>query len=328
MTGPDATNLNRTKLRRLLAAVGSAPVQEDAMPEALVYDWRDPHFFNEEQRNRLAAIMSQVAAMLSERFAHFFNGDFNVAPTSITQHFAADLGRHVDLEQAISLSFGPEHKPPCGFCTVTAPTALDWVTRLLGDTESPPDPDRALSPLEQSLLADLVGAITEAFLAPLPTGQPLQPAGQPTRGPLAVPFDPTDPLCRIVFQIAQPQDEHDARPEITFILDSATLAPSLGKTIQTPPAIAPDELANLLTEHLHQMPVAITAQLASTRFSFEEILDLAPGDVLLIDKPLDEPVELIINHRTVFRGRPAQSDAHYAVYITESATEPDRENAT
>ncbi len=328
MTDPAATNLNRSRLHQLLAAVGSTPAGADAVPEAVVYDWRDPHYFNDEQRNRLAAIMSQVAATVSERFAHFFNSEFNVVPASITQHFAADLARHVDLEQGVFLPFGSDLKPTCGFFMVSATTALDWVTRLLGDSEASQSADRVLSPLEESLLADLVGALTEAFLAPLPLAQPLQPAAQPTRGPLVLPFEPTDPVCRIVFRISQPEGADDARSEIAFILDSATLAPSLGKTVQTPPAIAADELAALLTEHLHQMPVAITARLASTRFSFEEILDLAPGDVLLMDKPLDEPVELIINHRTVFRGRPAQSDGQYAVYITESATEPDDENAT
>ena len=84
MTDPSGANLNRARVHRLLAAVGSAPVPVDTTSPAERYDWRDPHYFNDDHRNRLAALMSQVAAVLAERCAHFFNSEFNVVPTSVT----------------------------------------------------------------------------------------------------------------------------------------------------------------------------------------------------------------------------------------------------
>ena len=61
------------------------------MPTAIEYDWRDPHYFNEDQCNALAAAMSQVAALIAETFTHFYSREFTVTPVSITQHFAADV---------------------------------------------------------------------------------------------------------------------------------------------------------------------------------------------------------------------------------------------
>lgn len=321
MTDSSDANLNRAKLHRLLAAVGSAPAQTEPTPEAVLYDWRDPHYFNEDQCNRLAAVMSQVAALLSERCAHYFNSEFKVVPTSITQHFANDLGQHVDLERGFSLAFGLDQKPACGFFGIGAEVAMDWVTRLLGDTESDQNPDRALSSLEESLLSDLIRAMAEAFLSALRPHHELKTASQVTRGSVDVAFEPTDPICKIVFRIGQAEADEEASSEVTFVLSGPTLAPVLGKPIQARSNVPQDELARLLMEHVHQMPVAVTARLASTRLSFEEVLDLAPGDVLLIDKPLDEPVELIINNQTVFRGRPAQSAGQYAVFVTECVTD-------
>jgi flagellar motor switch protein FliM len=320
MTAPTGANLNRARRHCLLAAVGSTPTPVEIPPEAALYDWRDPHYFNEDQRNRLAAIMSQVAAVLSERCAHFFNSEFKVVPASITQHFANDVGRHVNVERGFSLTFGPAQKPPCGFLGIGADVAMDWVTRLLGDSESDQDPNRPLSSLEESLLLDLAGAMAEAFLDSLKPHQDLKPAGQVTQG-AAVSFEPTDPICRIVFRIGQA--EADAPSEVTFIVSGPTLSPVVGKSIQAKTTLSPEELTRLLMEHVQQMPVVISARLGSTRLSFDEVLDLAPGDILLIDKPLDEPVDLIIRNQTVFRGRPAQSDGQYAVFITERATSPD-----
>jgi flagellar motor switch protein FliM len=323
MTDPSAANLNRAKLHQLLAAVGSAPAQDEPTPEAVLYDWRDPHYFNEDQCNRLAAVMSQVSALLAERCAHYFNSEFKVVPTSITQHSAGDLSQHFDPKRGFSQAFGPEAKPACGFLGVGAEIAMDWVTRLLGDTEAEQDTERMLSSLEESLLSDLIGALVEAFLTVLKPHHELRPSGEVSRGSVDVAFEPTDPICRIVFQISQAEGDDSAASEVTFVLAGPILAPVVGKSLQPLPTIPPDELSRLLMEHVHQMPVSVTARLASTRLSFEEVLDLASGDVLLIDKPLDEPVELIINNQTVFRGRPAQSTGQYAVFITERATDSD-----
>lgn len=321
MTDPSGANLNRAKLHRLLAAVGSTPDPIETTGEAVVYDWRDPHYFNEDQRNRLAALMSQVAAVLSERCAHFFNREFNVVPVSITQHFANDLDRQMDLKRSFSLSFGPNAKPPCGCLTIRAEVAMGWVTRLLGDSESEQNPDRVLSSLEQSLLSNLVGAMAEAFLRSLRPHQDLKPAGEVARGPIAAAFEPTDPICRIVFQIGGPEAE-GASDEVAFIVSGPALAPIVEKTIPAKAAASQEELASLLMEHVHEMPVPITARLGSTRLSFEDVVDLAPGDVLLLDKPIDEPVDLVVHNQTVFRGRPAQAAGQYAVFVTECAADP------
>jgi flagellar motor switch protein FliM len=319
MTASSGVHLNRVRLHRLLAAVGSTPVPAEVTAEAALYDWRDPHYFDEDQRNRLAAIMSQVAAVLSERCVHFFNSEFEVVPASITQHFAADAARHAKVEQSFALTFGPAQKPPCGFLAIGAAVALDWVTRLLGDSESDQDPNRPLSSLEESLLSDLAGAITEAFLDSLRPHQDLKAASQVSREAAPVSFEPTDPICRIVFRIRRAEAE--TASEVTFMVGGPTLAPVLGKSIPAKPNVKQDELSRLLMEHVHRMPVTMCARLASMRLSFEEVLDLAPGDVLLLDKGLDEPVDLILRNETVFRGRPAQKDGQYAVLITERAAD-------
>jgi len=319
MTASSGVHLNRVRLHRLLAAVGSTPVPAEVTAEAALYDWRDPHYFDEDQRNRLAAIMSQVAAVLSERCVHFFNSEFEVVPASITQHFAADAARHAKVEQSFALTFGPAQKPPCGFLAIGAAVALDWVTRLLGDSESDQDPNRPLSSLEESLLSDLAGAITEAFLDSLRPHQDLKAASQVSREAAPVSFEPTDPICRIVFRIRRAEAE--TASEVTFMVGGPTLAPVLGKSIPAKPNVKQDELSRLLMEHVHRMPVTMCARLASMRLSVEEVLERAPGDVRLLDKGLDEPVDLILRNETVFRGRPAQKDGQYAVLITERAAD-------
>jgi len=323
---PSLDHLGKARIHQLLAAVGSSPLQEQAAGDVTPYDWRDPHYLNADQLNRLAAIMSQVAAKLGDVFTRFFSREFDVSPTAVTQHFANDLRRSFEPESSYCLTFGPDKGPSCGFLILSAQTTMAWVSRLLGDTESAGDPSRPLSSLEESLLSDLVAAVLEIFLGSLRPHETLKASGRLGKGQPDIQFELTEEICRIAFQV---QETGKNEPSgITFLLSCGRLAALVGKTPAPAPRTTPQELSQALMEHLQQMPVTITARLASAQIGFQEILDLGPGDVLLLDKPVHEMVELAIEGRTAFRGRPVQSDGKYAILIRESQTARGQETPT
>jgi flagellar motor switch protein FliM len=68
---------------------------------------------------------------------------------------------------------------------------------------------------------------------------------------------------------------------------------------------------------MQKMPIYITAQLASTVLTLKEIMSLEVGDILLLDKKVNEPIELITSGRTALLGRPARLAGKNAVVITE-----------
>lgn len=311
-------DLGQAKIQQLLAAVGTAPSRNDGGPETTVYDWRDPHYFNDDQCNRLAAIMSQVGALLSEQYAHFYNSEHDVTPSSIVQFYAADLPKHIDPQTVLTLSIGPTDGPACGYLAITIPTAVDWSKRLLGDAGSESGQEHQLSSLETSLLTDLTAAIGRAFLDPLRTYLDFAVGKELTNGCPDLGLDPTGEMCRITFQI-KPNESNDIS-EVSFVFPCRTLAPLVGKNLNSEPKPSPEELAQILMRHVQEIPVTLRAQLATTRLSFSEVLNLAPDDILLLDKFIDEPVDVKVNTEVVFRGRPAQSGGRYAVFVTERAT--------
>jgi flagellar motor switch protein FliM len=317
MTDASVHHLSRAKIQRLLTAVGSttAQAQVQPQPEATEYNWRDPHYFTEDQRNRLAAVMSQVAALLSESFVHFYGTESNVTPVSITQHYAGDLDQQIKLEHSFCLTFGPDAKHPCGFLAVDTETALNWVTLLLGDSQTENDPERRLSALEESLLSDVVVAATEAFLGSLRPQVECTHGANVAKGFPAVSYQSTDEICVIVFAVKSADASKTS--QMCFVLPCRTLAGLVGKSVQAAAKTTPEEIERIMMEHLQQMPVTVTAKLSSTWLSFEEALDLGQGDIVLLDKRIDEPLDLIIDNHTIFQGRPARSGGQYAVLITQ-----------
>jgi hypothetical protein len=166
MSRLSTANLNHAHFRRLLQAVGSSPAEDAVAAQATKYDWRSPHYFTEEQYNRLAAVMSQVAAVIAAGLGRYFNRELTISPASISQHFAGSPEDPGMAQSRYYLTFGGDKT--CGFLSLTVETALRWVTQLLGDTGSAAA-NRALSSLEESLLIDPVAT----------AGSPGTTAGRP-----------------------------------------------------------------------------------------------------------------------------------------------------
>jgi hypothetical protein len=82
-----SANLSNAKVRRLLAAVGSARAVEDAAVQAGVHDWHHPHYFTSDQLDRLSAVAGQVAVTIAGQLEHFFHCEVSVTAAPIGQWF-------------------------------------------------------------------------------------------------------------------------------------------------------------------------------------------------------------------------------------------------
>jgi flagellar motor switch protein FliM len=333
--GASANHLGRTKIARLLAAIGSTPAPEPTLPAASLYDWRDPHTFNAQQRNRLTQALGQVAARMTEVFVRS-GGNFKVSLKTCTEHLAGDLCRRLEIDKDFCMAFAPDKGPPCGFVAIAPQTASAWATWLLGDSPSTGDacvaptshaPGRDLSALEQSLLSDLLMKVLDAFLTPLRTRHNLQAAGPVCQGQPNLLFELTEEVAQIVFEVKTTDQGQPST--ITFLLPCSRLAALAGKTVpaETPKA-SPQELSRVLMEHLHNVSVTVTAVLASTTLTFQEVLELGPGDILLLDQPIEGPAQLVLDGRTVFYGRPARAEGEHAMVIVESESGPSRQRVS
>src|SRR5215510_4941562 len=64
-----------------------------------------------------------------------------------------------------------------------------------------------------------------------------------------------------------------------------------------------------------QLPVAI--RFGETEMVLEEIVKLGVGSVIELNSGIDQPVELVVNNRTLARGEVVTVDGFYGVRVTE-----------
>ena len=311
-------NLTHSKIQQLLAAVGSAPTEDNSQIEAQEHNWSVPHFFSDTQLEKLSDFTEQLAGTIAEKFSDFCRTQFEVTTDSTAQCFADEYLNKPTDDKDINfyLPFGTNQENQFGLLAFPEETAVLWVKQLLGDNESEENTDRKLSQLERSLLLDLASTLIKA-LSGLYKNCDLQPARNIESGQCPLEMHGTEELCRISLNIKKSGTENNTTAY--FLIPCGKLEPALGKTTKTKSEPTPEDISKMIFEHLEKTSVNVTVQLASVELNFEEMMDLQVNDIVLLDKKIDEPIELIVEGRTVCYGWPAQSAGMYAVTISETA---------
>jgi len=73
---------------------------------------------------------------------------------------------------------------------------------------------------------------------------------------------------------------------------------------------------------LMDLPVTLTVELGSCQLPMRDVLTLAAGSIVQLDKLAGTPVELRANHKLVARGEVVLVEDHLGIRITELANTP------
>lgn len=79
-----------------------------------------------------------------------------------------------------------------------------------------------------------------------------------------------------------------------------------------------------MSERVGGTPVELTALLAGTQISLQELMTLKPGDIIKTDKASDSELLLTVNGRSKFRGKPGVYKGRKAVVLSRFALPQER----
>ena len=296
--------------------IGAARDQASEHPELDVeeYDWLKPYHFNPEQLAMLDVFGKKIESFLTETFTNHCQGEFNTEISSITQQFAHTLAEITPTERQNNffLPFTFEDKI-CGFLNIPAQSAVSLVGHMLRDFDNAGEPDRKLSQLEETILLDIAAVIVEALGEAFKdnTDTTVHPANYLVKGEWPLRDADTEHLTTIAFAVEHAQ----AAIEAEFTILSGALEPIAGIKPKPGPEPSPQALSNMIMQHMHKVPIDVDAQLCSASISLDDVMSLAVGDVVLLDKKTANPLDLLLNHRKCFQAYPATSLGRYAIVV-------------
>jgi flagellar motor switch protein FliM len=309
-------SLSNEKIQQLLAAVGSAGQNQSDKIDAPEYDWRQPRYFNASQVSKLEELASKTAEAIALKFSDLYHAEFKVTASPASQHYGEQFLDAATIEKLNEyyFPFGISADTQCGVVAIPFKTAAGWAMQLLGDTDSEKNIDKPLSELEESLLLDIAWAILNAFTDSHGSNKfAIDQSFNLGKMPLTP--QPTDILCKFAFHV---EKAGSSSPSDAYILIACNmLEAAVGSVEKAAAKISSEDLYKTLLSNIQDVPVSINIRFASTMLTFKEAMDIEVNDVVMLDKFVNEPVELIVEGRTALKGKPSQTDGAYAVFITE-----------
>jgi flagellar motor switch protein FliN/FliY len=94
-------------------------------------------------------------------------------------------------------------------------------------------------------------------------------------------------------------------------------APGFGDLTAQPVAPAPLPAVHRGIEMLHGVDMEVTVEIGRTRMTVRDLLALAPGAVLELDRAAGSPADLLVNGRLIARGEVVVVDEDFGLRVTE-----------
>ncbi|MGN4126193.1 flagellar motor switch phosphatase FliY [Lysinibacillus sphaericus] len=183
----------------------------------------------------------------------------------------------------------------------------------------------------QNIVKSLLGE-TEAIEEPVaatiaPEAPPVAPPPVQQAPPQQQPVyqQPAAPVQQPMYQqpVQQPMQQEQpiqmsARPAQPVNVQQAQFASF------DPNVISQSEARNL--NMLLDIPLQVTVELGRTKRSVKEILELASGSIIELDKLAGEPVDILVNSRLIAKGEVVVIDENFGVRITDVLSQAERLN--
>lgn len=313
-----APTMDRNHLRQLLAQVGSMAPETPESPLAENFDWRQCRYFGSD---RLSSLQQEVERLLQEMTTAVeacCQAPFSIEFNGMTQQYGSAVIPQIQAMTAgdYALAFGPANEPLTCLLVIPSVSATAWANFALGASSSgeTEQENAILSPLEATFLTDLSLAMVQVF-APLVRVDQVVTASAVDNGPAEIVWQPIEALLRVTFTVKQAEAEQGTEGQV--ILPCA-LIDGPPEPDGPPDVMSPPTAEGIVKQCLQDCPVPVQVQLGLVDMSFEELANLEPNDILMLDRGMDDPVDVRIGAKRAFAGIPAQRRASKAVLITQS----------
>ncbi len=315
--------VNRDSLLELLRSHGAKGPAVDTEIDAETYDWKRPHRFNDSHLTRISEMSRQTAKLATEEIQKLTRTTTTVEFSQVSERYTSDVVESDTDECLYYASFNGPDDTAAGAVSIDEKTARTWLKCLLGDgddEEEETTENAEFSPLEQSLLADIAGGFVRSLARAHGRFRHLSVHGDITPGALPSTLEKVEEWVRIDLRIRQ-DGEEAVEGKAAILIRSSDLDGFAGRQATKSQGLSPDAESRAMLEHANEMSVSVRVNLGDVRLTLEELMSLAPNDVLLLDRMAGEAIDIEVEGQPLFRGRPAKSAGRNAVVITGPITQ-------
>ncbi len=314
-------DLDRKKLLNLMNRMRSQVPPEPPAADCTDVSWTVPHHFDANAIERVTDIANALAGFMQRTLRGLCDDTFEVKLNAITEHYAYSLAEQMDAENSnhYFLPLSIQGKGLVGFVGFPFETCTQLIAQMLRDPESEIGEEDTLSALEESILQDIVIAITDSLLEGFSAyGEIiLGRAEQIVHGRWPLPFGQLEDMFRVSFQAGNAETPLELS---LYLLDSVvdSVAGVLMVQISTEQK---QKMPEQIIECLGDVTIEASVWLNPSMMAFQDIVTLEKGDFILLDHAVTIPVDVQVNGQECFKAWPAQSEGRGAIVLTEPSVD-------
>lgn len=330
--------LSQAEIDALIAAMTNQEQETGgARPSALSpspkrvrsYDFRRPDKFSKDQIRTLQMIHENFIRPLQTYFAGRFRTMVQMVVGSVDQTTFAEFTRSIS-NPSLLCPFSMNPLPGNCVIDINPVVAFPMIDRLMGGPGAALPQIRPLTEIEAAVMHGVIKGTLDAY-------------AEAWRNVHDMDFTPGNIETNPMFvQVAAPSEivitvaidvrvgEHVG--VITVCLPHLTLEPILDRLsahnwFKTQVReVRPADVA-ALESVVGEARVSVMAELGRAELSIGDLLDLAPGDTILLDKRVTETISVFVGNQAKFTGKPGRVRGRMAVEIIGDATKGDDEDA-
>jgi flagellar motor switch protein FliM len=302
--------------------------KQDPKKDYKLYDFRRPEKFSKNQVRAVRNIMEILARQLNNIIANLLRFNTEVALIEVGQCNYGDLHRTAPLNSIIGLFSLEENKAGHGVMHFSTELTFTMIERLMGGDGSPDQIIRDLTEFEKMIVTDIFQRFLDPYtkamremcmlsgrISHIETDEKMIPKA----------FPPDETFVKVTFEIRFPKNRGFIILSIPYFL----IAPHFrgGKHSSSRGRLAHHSIeVDKIPRNVMDLKFAAEIQLGSSTFTIRDLLALKPGSIVLLDRKVDESLEVVINNTPKFKVKPGYVDKKMGVQITSIITEEREDN--
>jgi flagellar motor switch protein FliM len=268
------------------------PVRSSAEPQA--YDFSRPNRFSRDHVRALQIVNDTFARQLATVLSTTLRTASTATVSSVTQMTYDEYIRRTPNPSLLAV-LSLEPLPGAGVFQLPLGIAMGVIDRLLGGTGTGPQPERALSDIETSLLRDLVQRIVHELGYAFESLARLQPEvlSLESDAQFMQLASPSEAVVDVSYDVRIGDEDASA----TLCLPFSTVNPAL-EQVRTPGGRSTRSGAEIrrygdqVAAGMQGAAVDVTVRFSEVSLSPREILELAVGDVLPLRHAVTAPLQV------------------------------------
>ncbi|MEN3202604.1 MAG: flagellar motor switch protein FliM [Atribacterota bacterium] len=321
--------LSQEEIDALLKALSSGAAEAEKIKgeaksevRVKVYDFRRPEKFSKDQIRTFHMIFSTFARLGATNLAGFLRSRFQIDLVSVDQLTYEEFVRSVPSPTFVCVFSLPPLEGRC-VLQISLDVVFSMIDRLLGGIGVPLGNPRPLTEIENRIMLEVVERLMGAFREAWANIYQVDPRVETLESNLEFVQIVSGSDMTVLFSFEIEVAERSGVMTICIpyiVVEPITqkLSASLWFASRKSHSAKAQEDIRYWIQRV-RLPVWV--KLGEAHIRLRELLTLEVGDVLLLERKADEPLEIYVGKRVKMRGIPGRSGRHLAVKVIEYVEE-------